>query len=79
MYLFSNFSKDNLFFWKYFFRAVIRELIETEEEFGKDLQSVVDKYIKYIDNPENKVPRIIRDNKELIFINFKQIAEFHNT
>ncbi|KAG5678438.1 hypothetical protein PVAND_008111 [Polypedilum vanderplanki] len=59
--------------------AVIRELIETEEEFGKDLQTVVEKYIKFIDNPENKVPRIVRDNKDLIFINFKQIADFHNT
>jgi hypothetical protein len=65
------------------FRAVIRELIETEEEFGKDLQAVVEKYIKFIDNPEKKpsvqVPRIVRDNKDLIFMNFKQIADFHNT
>lgn len=60
-------------------RAVIRELVETEEEFGKDLQAVVDRYIKAIDNPELKVPRIVRDNKDLIFMNFKQIADFHNT
>lgn len=53
--------------------------METEEEFGKDLQTVVDRYIKSIDNPEMKVPRIIRDNKDLIFMNFKQIAEFHNS
>ncbi|KAL7050000.1 hypothetical protein ACKWTF_003934 [Chironomus riparius] len=59
--------------------AVIRELIETEEEFGKDLQAVVEKYMKHIDDPKNKVPRIVRDNKDLIFMNFKQIAEFHNT
>jgi hypothetical protein len=60
-------------------RAVIRELVETEEEFGKDLQAVVDRYIKAIDNKEMKVPRIVRDNKDLIFMNFKQIADFHNT
>jgi hypothetical protein len=58
---------------------VIRELVETEEEFGKDLQAVVDKYIKTIDDPEKKAPRILRDNKDLIFMNFKQIADFHNT
>lgn len=60
-------------------QAVIRELLETEEEFGKDLQAVVDRYVKAIDNPEMKVPRIVRDNKETIFMNFKQIAYFHNT
>lgn len=58
-------------------RAVIRELVETEEEFGRDLQAVVDKYIKTIDNPA--VPRVVRDNKDVIFGNFQQIAQFHNT
>ncbi|XP_053686874.1 obscurin [Sabethes cyaneus] len=59
--------------------AVVRELIETEEEFGRDLQLVVENYIKYIDNPDNKIPRQIRDHKDDIFNNFKQIADFHNT
>ncbi|XP_065086396.1 obscurin isoform X3 [Ochlerotatus camptorhynchus] len=59
--------------------AVVRELIETEEEFGRDLQLVVEKYIKFIDNPDNKIPRQIRDHKDDIFNNFKQIADFHNT
>nr|XP_029726473.1 obscurin isoform X3 [Aedes albopictus] len=59
--------------------AVVRELIETEEEFGRDLQLVVDNYIKFIDNPDNKIPRQIRDHKDDIFNNFKQIADFHNT
>uniref|UniRef100_A0A1B0DPE5 Uncharacterized protein n=2 Tax=Phlebotomus papatasi TaxID=29031 RepID=A0A1B0DPE5_PHLPP len=57
--------------------AVVRELVETEEEFGKDLQNVVNRYMKLIDNPST--PRIIRDNKDVIFGNFKQIADFHNT
>lgn len=71
--------------WNCFFltliqnRAVVRELIETEEEFGRDLQQVVENYIKYIDNPDNKIPRMIRDHKDDIFNNFKQIADFHNT
>jgi hypothetical protein len=71
--------RELTFFCYFKNRAVIRELVETEEEFGKDLQAVVDRYIKAIDNPEMKVPRIVRDNKEMIFMNFKQIADFHNT
>ncbi|XP_011689399.1 PREDICTED: muscle M-line assembly protein unc-89 isoform X3 [Wasmannia auropunctata] len=57
--------------------AVVKELIETEEEFGKDIQLVVERYLKLLDNPG--VPRTVRDNKEVIFTNLKQIADFHNT
>ncbi|XP_012273370.1 obscurin isoform X3 [Orussus abietinus] len=57
--------------------AVIKELVETEEEFGRDIQSVVERYLKPLDNPT--VPRAVRDNKDLIFTNLKQIADFHNT
>ncbi|XP_018359776.1 PREDICTED: muscle M-line assembly protein unc-89 isoform X3 [Trachymyrmex cornetzi] len=57
--------------------AVVKELIETEEEFGKDIQLVVERYLKPLDNPG--VPRAVRDNKEIIFTNLKQIADFHNT
>jgi len=59
------------------FRAVVRELVETEDEFGRDLQQVVERYLKPLDS--STVPRIVRDNKDLIFSNFKQIADFHNT
>ncbi|XP_012537087.1 obscurin isoform X3 [Monomorium pharaonis] len=57
--------------------AVVKELIETEEEFGKDIQLVVERYLKPLDN--SGVPRAVRDNKEIIFTNLKQIADFHNT
>lgn len=70
-----NSSIHSLF--SYFFRTIVRELIETEEEFGRDLNNVVEKYIKTIEN--TKPPKIIVDNKDVIFGNFKQIAEFHNT
>uniref|UniRef100_A0A0A1WXQ2 Muscle M-line assembly protein unc-89 n=1 Tax=Zeugodacus cucurbitae TaxID=28588 RepID=A0A0A1WXQ2_ZEUCU len=56
--------------------ATVRELIETEEEFGRDLQKIVDRYIKAVDN--TTAPRIVRDSKDIIFSNFEQIAEFHN-
>lgn len=58
-------------------RAVVKELVETEEEFGRDLQQVVERYLKPLDNPD--VPRIVRDNKDIIFTNLKHIADFHNT
>ncbi|XP_046810938.1 obscurin isoform X2 [Lucilia cuprina] len=57
-------------------KAVIRELIETEEEFNRDLQNVVDRYIKAVDAAT--APRNVRDSKDIIFGNFQQIAEFHN-
>ncbi|XP_043948228.1 obscurin isoform X2 [Drosophila biarmipes] len=56
--------------------TILRELVETEEEFSRDLLHVVEKYIKGIDKPV--VPRSVRDNKDIIFCNFLQIAEFHN-
>lgn len=71
------FSIDFLSHSSFLCRAVVRELIETEEEFGRDLMRVVDKYIKTVEN--SKPPKIITDNKDLIFGNFKQITEFHNT
>lgn len=52
--------------------------METEEEFGKDLQAVVERYIKTIDT-DKKIPRTVRDSKDMIFMNFQQIADFHNT
>lgn len=66
-----------IFIYSFIYRAVVKELIETEEEFGRDLQLVVERYLKHLDNPG--VPRAVRDNKEIIFTNFKQIADFHNT
>ncbi|XP_043277218.1 obscurin isoform X4 [Venturia canescens] len=57
--------------------AVVKELVETEEEFGRDIQQVVERYLKPLDTPG--VPRTVRDNKEIIFTNLKQIADFHNT
>ncbi|XP_067629054.1 obscurin isoform X3 [Eurosta solidaginis] len=57
-------------------KATVRELIETEEEFGRDLQQIVEQYIKVCDKAN--APRIVRDNKDIIFSNFQQIAEFHN-
>lgn len=58
-------------------RAVVRELVETEEEFGRDMQQVVSRYMKPTDKATT--PKPVFDNRELLFSNFRQICEFHNT
>ncbi|XP_063549020.1 obscurin isoform X3 [Cydia strobilella] len=58
-------------------QAVVRELIETEEEFGRDIQQVVSQYMRPMDKATT--PKPVFDNRELLFSNFRQIAEFHNT
>lgn len=58
-------------------RAVVRELVETEEEFGRDMQQVVSRYMKPMDKATT--PKSVFENRELLFSNFKQICEFHNT
>lgn len=56
---------------------MLGELVETEEEFGQDIQEVVERYFNPLES--NDAPRIVRDNKDLIFNNLKQISLFHNT
>ncbi|XP_037302905.1 obscurin-like, partial [Manduca sexta] len=58
-------------------QAVVRELVETEEEFGRDMLQVVSRYMKPIDKATT--PKPVFDNRELLFSNFRQICEFHNT
>lgn len=55
----------------------MKELVETEQEFVRDLDHVVQKYL--ILSESAKVPKIIKDNFEVIFGNLKEIAEFHRT
>uniref|UniRef100_A0A0K8S7R4 DH domain-containing protein n=1 Tax=Lygus hesperus TaxID=30085 RepID=A0A0K8S7R4_LYGHE len=57
--------------------AIISELLETEEEFCRDLKDVVERYIKPLDGP--KVPRFVSDKKDSLFGNFREISIFHNT
>lgn len=59
------------------YSVVLAELVETEEEFGQDIQEVVERYLNPLEL--NDAPRIVRDNKDLIFNNLKQISQFHNT
>ncbi|XP_013793357.1 obscurin-like, partial [Limulus polyphemus] len=56
--------------------AVVKELVETEEDFARDMQYVVNNYLKEMDNP--KMPLELRDYKDTVFSNFKDVCEFHN-
>lgn len=58
-------------------RAVVRELVETEHEFVRDLQHVVKHYLTAAES--RKVPQALKDNHPAIFGNIKQIAEFHSS
>ncbi|XP_044269472.1 obscurin isoform X2 [Tribolium madens] len=58
-------------------QAVVKELVETEQEFVKDLDFVVQKYLLLSET--KNVPKVIRDNFDIIFGNLKEIAEFHRT
>ena len=56
-------------------RAVVRELLETEEEFVKDTQYILENYYHHLDSPS--VPRDLRSQKEALFGNFKELCQFH--
>ncbi|GFU48571.1 obscurin [Nephila pilipes] len=56
--------------------AIVKELVETEEDFAKDMQYVVENYYKQMDNP--RLPKEFRDRKGSVFGNFKDICDFHN-
>lgn len=55
------------------------ELVETEQEFVKDLEFVVQKYLLGLERDSTKVPRAVKDNLDIIFGNLQQIAEFHKS
>jgi PREDICTED: similar to ENSANGP00000021721 len=55
---------------------VIKELTETEEDFNRDMQFIVNTYLKHMDSAI--MPKELRDQKQLLFGCFKEIADFHN-
>jgi hypothetical protein len=56
-------------------RAVVKELVETEEEFVTDMEHVVNVYYRQMDHPTT--PRKVSDQRDALFGPFKQIQEFH--
>ncbi|GFY50994.1 obscurin [Trichonephila inaurata madagascariensis] len=55
---------------------VLKELVESEEAFARDMQYVVNNYIKEMD--KKSMPKDLRDSKDVLFTNFAAISEFHN-
>jgi len=65
-----NKAKPNYFC---IYRAMLSELLETEEEFVRDLKFVVQNYCK----DEPGIPRELSQMKDTLFGNYKLIQEFH--
>jgi hypothetical protein len=51
-------------------------LIETEEDFARDMQFVSNTYLRQLDSAVT--PKVLKDSKEVLFSCFKEITEFHN-
>jgi len=59
---------------------VIKELIETERDYVRDLQMVVEGYMALMHNPENDIPMPddLKGGKDkMIFGNLESIYEWH--
>ena len=54
---------------------MVKELVETEEEFVSDMEHVVNVYYRQMDHPST--PRLVSDQRDALFGPFKQIQEFH--
>ena len=54
---------------------MVRELLETEDEFVKDTQYILENYYHHLDSPS--VPRDLREKKEALFGNFRELCQFH--
>ena len=57
-------------------RATVAELIETEEEFIKDIRYLLNNYYKACDQSSDKH---VSESREAVFGNLSKIAEFHET
>lgn len=58
-------------------KVSLTELVETEEEFIKDLQYVIRTYMTPLELMPKNIPKIVKDNKKIVFGHFKNIADFH--
>ena len=58
---------------------VMTELIETEKDYVKDLECIINGYLKEFENAGNKIPADLHGKKRIIFGNIEQIYEFHSS
>ncbi|XP_057594063.1 probable guanine nucleotide exchange factor MCF2L2 isoform X1 [Hippopotamus amphibius kiboko] len=61
-------------------RHIIRDLLETEETYIKDIKNIIDGYIIPMDFIwlKHLIPDVLRNNKEFLFGNIRELYEFHN-
>jgi hypothetical protein len=58
------------------FSAIVKELIETEEDFARDMQFVGNTYLRQLESAIT--PKELKDVKQVLFSCFKDIVDFHN-
>jgi hypothetical protein len=54
----------------------VKELVETEEDFNRDMQFIANTYLKHMDS--SLMPKHLREQRSELFQYFRQIAAFHN-
>ncbi|KAM4887813.1 putative guanine nucleotide exchange factor MCF2L2 isoform 2-T2 [Thomomys bottae] len=61
-------------------KRIVRELIETEEVYIKEIKSIIDGYITPMDFIwlKHLIPDVLQNNKDILFGNIKELYEFHN-
>ncbi|XP_008068879.1 probable guanine nucleotide exchange factor MCF2L2 [Carlito syrichta] len=61
-------------------RRIIRDLLETEEMYIKEIKSIIDGYITPMDFIwlKHLIPDILQNNKDFLFGNIEELYEFHN-
>ncbi|XP_013368912.1 PREDICTED: probable guanine nucleotide exchange factor MCF2L2 isoform X2 [Chinchilla lanigera] len=61
-------------------RRIVRDLLETEETYIKEMKSIIDGYITPMDFIwlKHLIPDVLQNNKDFLFGNIKELYEFHN-
>uniref|UniRef100_A0A8D0N1V4 Guanine nucleotide exchange factor MCF2L2 n=1 Tax=Sus scrofa TaxID=9823 RepID=A0A8D0N1V4_PIG len=61
-------------------RRIIRDLLETEETYIKEIKNIIDGYILPMDFIwlKHLIPDVLQNNKDFLFGNIRELYEFHN-
>ncbi|XP_023556416.1 probable guanine nucleotide exchange factor MCF2L2 [Octodon degus] len=61
-------------------RRLLRDLLETEETYIKEMKGIIDGYITPMDFIwlKHLIPDILQNNKDFLFGNIQELYEFHN-
>ncbi|XP_044627078.2 probable guanine nucleotide exchange factor MCF2L2 isoform X2 [Equus asinus] len=61
-------------------RRIVRDLLETEEIYIKEIKSIIDGYIIPMDFIwlKHLIPDVLQNNKDFLFGNIRELYEFHN-